>query len=196
MAKIKALTNGTKKDSIIKNAAVLFRKKGFRATSVRELAEMMGVEAPSLYNHISSKNELLQDICFDVARDFTAHMKKVLASKENAAEQTASVIRFHISKMYNDFDKVYVSDNEWKQLHKNEADDFLAQRRAYENDFTSIIEAGIKQKLFTKMHPRIATLTILSALRGLELRQKNKKEFSLQELEENMIQHLINGITI
>ena len=195
MAKIKALTNGTKKDSIIKNAAVLFRKKGFRATSVRELAEMMGVEAPSLYNHISSKNELLQDICFDVARDFTAHMKKVLASKENAAEQTASVIRFHISKMYNDFDKVYVSDNEWKQLHKNEADDFLAQRRAYENDFTGIIEAGIKQKLFTKMHPRIATLTILSALRGLELRQKNKNEFSLAELEENMVLHLINGIT-
>lgn len=196
MAKIKPLTNGTKKDSILKNAASLFRKKGFRAASVRELAEMMGVEAPSLYNHIGSKSELLQEICFDVAKDFTANMQTVLASEENAAEKTASVIRFHIAKMHNDFDKVYVSDNEWKQLHKKEADDFLAQRRTYENALTGIIDAGIKQKLFTKTHSRIATLTILSALRGLELRQQNKKEFTLRELEENMVQHLINGITL
>ena len=195
MAKIKALTNGTKKDSIIKNAAVLFRKKGFRAASVRELAEMMGVEAPSLYNHIGSKGDLLQEICFAVANDFTGHLKMVLISEQNAAEKIASIIRFHITKMYIDFDKVYVSDNEWKQLHKKEADVFLAQRRAYENAFTGIIEAGIKQKFFVKMHPRIATLTILSALRGLELRQKNKNEFSLAELEENMVRHLINGIT-
>jgi len=196
MAKIKALTNGTKKDSILKNAASLFRKKGFRAASVRELAEMMGVEAPSLYNHIGSKSELLQEICFDVAKDFTAHMKTVLASEKNAAEKTAALIRFHIAKMYNDFDKVYVSDNEWKQLHKAEADDYLARRREYENAFAGIISDGIREKLFTKMHPRIATLTILSALRGLELRQQNKKEFSLKELEENMVRHLINGITI
>ena len=157
---------------------------------------MMGVEAPSLYNHIGSKCELLQEICFDVAKDFTANMKTVMASEKNAAEKTASVISFHIAKMYNDFDKVFVSDNEWKQLHKKEADDFLAQRRAYENAFTGIISDGIGQKLFTKMHPRIATLTILSALRGLELRQQNKKEFSLKELEENMVRHLIHGITI
>ncbi len=196
MAKIKALTNGTKKDSILKNAAALFRKKGFRAASVRELAEMMGVEAPSLYNHIGSKSELLQEICFEVAKDFTAHMKTVLASDANAADKTAAVIRFHITKMYNDFDKVYVSDNEWKQLQKKEADDFLAQRRAYENSLTGIIDEGIKQKLFAKMHSRIATLTILSALRGLELRQQNKKEFTLKELEINMVQHLVNGITI
>ena len=195
MAKIKAAGNGTKKDSILKNAAALFRKKGFRSASVRELAEMMGVEAPSLYNHIGSKAELLQEICFAIANDFTANMKSVLSSDQNAAEKTASLIRFHIAKMYNDFDNVYVSDNEWKQLHKKDADDFLAKRRAYENAFTGIIEEGIKKKFFAKMHPRIAMLTILSALRGLELRQQNKKEFSLQELEENMAQHLINGIT-
>ena len=195
MAKIKALTNGTKKDSILKNAAALFRKKGFRAASVRELAEMMGIEAPSLYNHIGSKGELLQEICFSVAKDFTTHLKTVVASEQNATEKTASIIRFHISEMYNDFDRVYVSDNEWKQMNKKDADDFLTLRRSYENAFTGIIEEGIKKKLFAKMHSRIAMLTILSALRGLELRQKNKNEFSLAELEENMVLHLINGIT-
>src|ERR1700712_2957515 len=150
MAKIKALLNGTKKDIILKNAAELFRRKGFRASSVRELAESLGIEAPSLYNHIGSKGELLQHICFAVAADFTLNMQQVLSAKQNAAEKTAALIRFHIQKMYTDFDKVYVSDNEWQQLQKKQADDFLAQRRAYENSLTEIIQQGVDKKLFIK----------------------------------------------
>jgi len=195
MAKIIALNNGTKKDLILKKAAELFRRKGFRAASVRELAESLGIEAPSLYNHIGSKVELLQHICFEVAEDFTRNMKEIAAGKQNAAEKTDALIRFHIRKMYADFDKVYVSDNEWKQLPKKQADDFLEQRKAYENMLTEIIIEGTNKKLFKKMNPRIAMLTILSAVRGLELRQKHKNEFSMQELEDNMVQHLLNGIT-
>jgi len=195
MAKIKALNNGTKKDLILKNAAELFRRKGFRAAPVRELAESLGIEAPSLYNHIGSKAELLQHICFEVAEDFTRHMAEIAASKKTAAEKTEALIRFHIRKMYADFDKVYVSDNEWKQLPKKQAEDFLSQRRAYENELTGIIRQGMDKKLFIKMNPRITMLTILSAVRGLELRQKHKNEFSIQELEDNMVQHLLNGIT-
>ncbi len=195
MAKIKALTKGNKKELILKHAAELFRKKGFRAASVRELAESLGIEAPSLYNHIGSKAELLQEICFEVAKDFTAHMQTMIDSKDNAAKKIAALIRFHIQKMNTDFDTVYVSDNDWKQLHKKQADDFLGQRRAYENSLTEIIQQGIDKKLFIAMNPRITMLTILSAVRGLELRQKHKNEFTIAELEENMVQHLLNGIT-
>ncbi len=59
MAKIKASRNGTKKDVITFKAAVLFRKKGFASSSMRELADILGVEASSLYNHIGSKSEIL-----------------------------------------------------------------------------------------------------------------------------------------
>lgn len=194
MAKIKAQGTGTKKDSILKNAAALFRKKGFRATSVREIAETMGIEAPSLYNHIGSKGELLQEICFTVAEDFTAHIKKVVASHMNAAEKTEALIRFHIRKMYSDFDKVYVSDNEWKQLPKKQADIFLSQRRSYENMFAEIIQEGIQKKLFGNLHARIAMFTILSAVRGPELSPRHKNEYGLEVLEENMVQHLLKGI--
>ena len=78
---------------------------------------------------------------------------------------------------------------------KKQADEFLSQRRAYENAFTEIIQQGIDKKLFTKMNPRITMLTVLSALRGLELRQKNKNEFTVKELEDNMVRQLLNGIT-
>ena len=74
MAKIKAARNGSKKDAIAQKAAALFKAKGFSAASMRELADAVGVEAPSLYNHIGSKSELLQTICFKIANEFTIHL--------------------------------------------------------------------------------------------------------------------------
>ena len=84
MAKIKVQANGTKKDAIIKKAASLFRKKGFASGPMRELAESIGVEAASLYNHIGSKSELLQAICFKVAAEFNNHLVEVSKSNGNS----------------------------------------------------------------------------------------------------------------
>ena len=194
MAKIKIVTNGSIKDMILINAAELFRKKGFAAASVRELAEALGIEAPSLYNHIGSKAELLQEICFEVAKDYTAHMEEVLVSKKNAAQKTADIIRFHVRKLSTDFDKVFVSEHEWKRLPQKYLEEFLAQRKLYEKNMIDILKDGIEKKLFKNILPSIAVLAILSAVRGLELRQRHKNEFTIEELEETMVEHLLHGI--
>jgi TetR/AcrR family transcriptional regulator, cholesterol catabolism regulator len=194
MAKIKTLINGTKKDVILKNASALFRKKGFKATSLRELAETMDIEAPSLYNHIGSKSELLEEICFSVAKDFTEYMNTIMASKDDAVEKISKLIRFHIQKMYTDFDNVFVSNHEWKQLQKKQLTEFLSQRKAYESAFIEIINEGIKKRFFKTLHPQITVLTILSAVRGLEFLHDHKNEYGIESLEENMVQHLLTGI--
>ena len=194
MAKIKIVTNGSIKDMILINAAELFRKKGFAAASVRELAEALGIEAPSLYNHIGSKAELLQEICFEVAKDYTAHTEEVLVSKKNAAQKTADIIRFHVRKLSTDFNKVFVSEHEWKRLPQKNLEEFLAQRKLYEKNMIDILKDGIEKKLFKNILPSIAVLAILSAVRGLELRQRHKNEFTIEELEETMVEHLLHGI--
>jgi TetR/AcrR family transcriptional regulator, cholesterol catabolism regulator len=194
MAKIKTHTNGTKKDVILKNASSLFRINGFRATSLRELADTMNIEAPSLYNHINSKGELLHDICSNVAKDFTTHMETIISSKASAEQKIEKLIRFHIQKIYTDFDNVFVSNHEWKYLQKKQLGHFLKQRKSYENNFIALVEEGITKKAFKKLNPQITVLTILSAVRGIEFLQSHLTDFSLETLEENMVQHLLTGI--
>ena len=55
MGKIKTTEKNSKREYIISQAAILFKEKGYKAASMRELAAMVGVEAASLYNHIDSK---------------------------------------------------------------------------------------------------------------------------------------------
>ena len=68
----------SKKEFILKKAAQMFREKGFAATSMRDLAETVGIEAASLYNHIRSKNEMLESICFE---KFSGRSKRLPETK-------------------------------------------------------------------------------------------------------------------
>ncbi|HMJ47214.1 MAG TPA: TetR/AcrR family transcriptional regulator [Ferruginibacter sp.] len=194
MAKIRVIRNGSKKDVITKKAAGLFRKKGFNATSMRELALSIGVEAPSLYNHIGSKSELLQIICFKVANDFTAHLQEIEQRNDSIVTSIEALIRFHIHMMLDEYDEVFVANHEWKHLEEPYLSNFLNQRKLYESRMINLVKTGIKKNEFKNIHPHVAVLTILSAVRGLEFWQRHKKELDIRELENNIVDHLLNGL--
>jgi AcrR family transcriptional regulator len=195
MAKIKPSKNASKLDVITQKAAELFKTKGYSSASMRELAETLGVEAPSLYNHIGSKSELLQGICFKIANIFTGYLDNAENSTADYASRLEQVIRFHIRMMLDHFDEVYVANHEWKHLKEPYLSNFLIQRKSYEKRLVSLLEKGISANEFKTTNPYVAVLTILSAVRGLEFWQQHKKNISSQVLEDNMVNHLLKGIT-
>jgi TetR/AcrR family transcriptional regulator, cholesterol catabolism regulator len=183
-----------KKEVILKSAASLFRSKGFAAASMRNLADAVGVEAPSLYNHIGSKSQLLQEICFSVATDFTVHMHETAAMQCSAVQKIERILRFHTAIMLRRFDEVFVANHEWKHLPEPMLGNFLNQRHQYEKRFAGLVEDGIAAGELKPLHPYTVTLTFLSALRGLEFWQRNKKNVGARELEDDMTALLLNGI--
>ncbi len=194
MAKIKSGKNASKKDIILKKAALLFKTKGFNAASMRELAEAVGVEAPSLYNHIGSKSELLQAICFKVAIEFTTQLDETKNINTGITNKIELIIRFHITMMLEEFDEVFVANHEWKHLQEPFLSNFLNQRRGYEKKLVTLIEEGIKKKELKNINPYVVVLTLLSAVRGLEFWQRHKKNISTKVLEDDMVAHLLTGI--
>jgi len=175
-------------------AATLFRTRGFSASSMRVLAEKMGVEAPSLYNHIGSKSELLRNICFRIANEFLNNMKQVQQLKSDERSKIEAIIRFHIFMMLNHYDEVYVANHEWRQLEDIYRTDFLNLRKQYEQQFIQIISQGIKKGELKKVNPSIAVLVILSAVRGLEFLNLKKKQLDTPNLTTEITDHLIKGL--
>lgn len=194
MAKIITGKNSSKKEAILKKAATLFKTKSYSASSMRELADVLGVEAPSLYNHIGSKSELLQDICFKIGNRFTEQIEHIRNSDKTMVAKIESVIRFHIEIMAENFDEVYVANHEWKHLNEPYLGDFLNIRRNYEKSLMGFIEEGITKQEIKPVNPYVTVLTILSAVRGLEFWHRNKKNVSLQVVENDMVNQLLNGI--
>ena len=184
----------SKKEFILQKAATMFREKGFSATSMRDLAEAVGIEAASLYNHIQSKSEMLQEIIFRTANDCNVQMESMEKSDMNSLKKIESLIRFHVQMILNRFDDYSVMINEWIHLSEPYLTNFTTQRRVYVQKMEIIINDGIRSKEMKPIMPYVAMLSILSSVRGLEFWHRSIKKISPTDLEENMVNFLINGL--
>lgn len=101
---------GTPSDAEIRRvAAELFYRNGYRATSMQNLADTLGIAKPTLYSHAGSKERLLAAIFddmiaasdratehIDVDGDPTSALRQVVASWTRLAVANAPQIRiFH-----------------------------------------------------------------------------------------------------
>lgn len=194
MARIKVDEHSSRKDIIVSKAASLFRQKGYKATSMRELADAVGVEAASLYNHIHSKTEILHVICFNVANRFMSHMESIELENVSAIIKVEKLLRFHINEMLHQYEEVYVSDREWKHLTDPYLSNFQNQRRTYRKRFAAIIEKGIVAGEIKSIDAPTAVLIMLHAVSGIESWHRSTAKISGKELEENMVTIMVDGL--
>ena len=195
MARISRKKTSTRKASISVAAARLFREKGFSATGMRDLALEVGMEAASLYNHIRSKSELLQEICFRIAFTFTAQLDELEKDESlSSLEKLEAVLRFHIRMWVDTLDDVLVTNNESRYLEEPYLSAFLNERRVYVRRLEHIIEEGMGKGEIRPIEPYAVVLTLMSAVRGIEFWHRTKKNVSAQQLEESMVANLVGGL--
>jgi len=193
MAKVQR-RKASKKELILQKAATMFRQKGFAATSMRDLAETVGIEAASLYNHIQSKSEILQEITNRITIDCNEHLYSLDNSGMTSIQKIESLIRFHVRMMLDRFEDYYVMINEWMHLTEPYLTNFSLQRRSYVQKMEAIIDEGIKNNEMKPVIPYVAVLTILSSVRGLEFWHRSRKRITPSEMEDHMVTHLIYGL--
>jgi AcrR family transcriptional regulator len=182
----------TRKQQIEKQATTLFREKGYAATSMRDLAAILGIEAASLYSHIRSKEEILQNICFRMANAFFLAIDKLDEASPDL--QLATAIRAHFRVIAQNIDASAVFFNEWRHLSEPSLSEFLALRARYEQSFIQIIDQGIRQGRFRPVDQKLAMMTILSSINGTQQWYKPKGKMSVDEIGDQLSGLLINGI--
>jgi AcrR family transcriptional regulator len=154
----------------------------------------VGVEAASLYNHIQSKSEILQEICFKVANEFMTMLDQVDSNEASALKKVEALLRFHVQQMVNHYENVYVSDREWKHLTDPYLSNYQNQRRIYRKRFAAIIEEGIRENEIKRIDAPTAVLILLHAVSGIESWHRSKRKITAEQLEENMVMILVDGL--
>lgn len=185
-----------RKEAIYAAAARLFREKGYPATSMRELAAEVGLEASSLYSHIRSKGELLDHICFAAARAFTEGMEQVRSSHDQQpVEQIGALIALHIRIAHEDPASQTVFNNEWRHLAPDRLRAFLDLRKAYEQQFQDIIEEGQATGVLRPMSPVTMLSTLLSAMRWVYT-DRRASRMDQEEVARAIRRMLLEGIMV
>jgi len=190
------LTNLSRKEQIFRTAAELFREKGYVASSMRDLAQKLGIEAASLYSHIRSKEEILHNICFEMAAEFRKSLEEVEKQKNlNASEKLRRGIIGHVQVMARDLTASAVFMNEHRHLSQPYLRDFLLLRINYINRFKAIIEDGMNSGEFkSNIDKKLAVMTLFSSFNWMPQWYDPEGAVDPVELGRQLTDMLVNGL--
>lgn len=183
-----------RKEQILNTASRLFREKGYAATSMRDIATEMDMEAASLYHHIKSKDELLETICFGMADQFITALQEVNDIYFNAEDKLRRAILSHVQIMTGSIDQSAVFLNEWRSLPQPRLDDFKKLRDQYEHEMRLIIAQGQQEDVFGDADTKFATLTILSAVNWIYQWYKPDGSMEPAEIATRLSDFILGGL--
>lgn len=187
--------DGNRKSDLVAAAAKLFRKKGFDATSTRDIATAVGMRSGSPFYHFKSKGDLLYAVMAEGMRSAIEKQQLTLQnahislsnteqSKQEARRLLHVLIRHHFEVMLgvgNDFIPVMLY--EWRSLTPRQRTTMAQLQRDYEAVWLPVLAALFASGQL-KCPVKLARLLIFGALNWSVQWFDAKKEASLDDLTE------------
>lgn len=153
-----------RREIIIKAAGRLFRKRGYEGTSVRDIADAVGLQSGSLFFHFSSKEEILVSLLEGGLRRAVAILDNHLAEATSPREKLSAILHGHLEAILEEErDAFYVVLRDWRTLSSPSRRKVIALRDEYENHITCALDELAKTGLIPG-NTRLFRLFLLGAL--------------------------------
>lgn len=126
---------------LLQEAARLFRRKGYERTTVRDLANAVGIQSGSIFHHFKSKDEILRSVMEETVIYNTALLRAALAEASDLRERVLALIRCELqSIMGGTGEAMAVLVYEWRSLSEEGKTQVLALRDQYEQVWLGVLE--------------------------------------------------------
>jgi TetR/AcrR family transcriptional regulator, cholesterol catabolism regulator len=126
---------------LTREASRLFAQKGYHGTSIGDIAEALGVQKGSLYSHIASKEDLLWETLSEGAAAFHAALDGI-PDDLPPVDKIRAALRAHLRVVAEQLDVATVFVQEWRYLEGARRDEFIAERRRYEERIRELLREG------------------------------------------------------
>jgi AcrR family transcriptional regulator len=190
-------SNTARRQQVIDAAAAAFAKLGYHGASTRAIADILGIKVASLYFHIQSKDEALEEICTLGAQRAYSYLERAL--KE--ADDLAGRIRLFFHYLRDDWlvhaDYVRVSIHESRYLStaaKGRLDKFTgAFRKRLDQMFD---EAATRGELEGAITSRQARFLLIATMRSSSDLYAGGNIRDFDEILKGWVEAIIRGLTL
>jgi AcrR family transcriptional regulator len=146
----------------IREAAVtLFAERGYHGTTMKDIGRLMGIRAPSLYNHVESKQEILRDIMLGTERELRAEFHQAIDGVEDVVESLRRAMEAFVLHHAHNRGEALIGNREVASLKEPAQSQLLQMRREYEHAIRALIEKGCAENRLTVDHPHLASFGML-----------------------------------
>lgn len=186
--------DGNRRQEVLRKAARLFRRKGFHATSTRDIAAAAGMRSGSPFYHFKSKGALLYAVMEEGMRSAIARQQQALQAAQEAGDATgqlALLIRNHFDILLgsgSDFIPVMLYES--RSINGRQRESLAQLQGEYEAPWTPVLEA-LRASGQLRADVKLARLLIFGALNWSAQWYDRRKGSSLDELTDAAMQLFI-----
>lgn len=179
---------------ILQAAAEAFRKKGYHATSIAEIARELGLSKPTVYHYFKNKQELLFESHMMSASTVVDDLRAIMNRSETAEVRlrqailafiTAVVDKVPLSSVLVFQDTILSPAQRSKIIHVRDNADLI---------FRTILSQGMASGEFVRVDPKMVSLVILGAMNWLPHWFSRHGPLSVQDIGHRFADYLIRGI--
>jgi TetR/AcrR family transcriptional regulator, cholesterol catabolism regulator len=186
----------SRRDELLQIAAGLFAEKGFKNTTVRDIADAAGILSGSLYHHFDSKESMIDEILRTFQDELFAAYDEVLASDDDGRTKIERAVRLSFEAIHQHRHEVAIFQNESDYLGGFERFSYLAERNAQSRNvwmtlLTEGVETGaLRADLNVELTHRFIRDTVWVAVRWY----RPGKELSHTDVADQYLTILLDGI--
>ena len=134
-----------RRGEIVSAAATLFKAKGYRGTTLADIAGAIGADRASLYYYISNKEELLDEVVTDVVMANLARAEDIRDSAADAPTKLRQLISELMISYSTNYPFLYVYLQENLAHVAKDREEWSKQMRAVNRRWEAAVEAIIVQ---------------------------------------------------
>lgn len=150
------------RDDIVEAATRIFSRRGYHGTSMQHIADELGMRKPSLYHHVSAKEDLLFAIHQRLIDKLVDGTLEVVSSSLGPEEKLRRIILVNTEMVTGDVDAVSVFLKERDAIAGERWAGVVAQRDVYERMVAGVIRDGVSSGVFADADPVLLTKAVLS----------------------------------
>lgn len=182
-------------EKILQATIELMNEKGYHGTSVKMIADKVGVSKSTIFHHFKSKEGILLAL-FEEAVPAATNDAMLIANDKNltGAEKLKKWIRHHLKEVATEGDVLNVYLRESRFVSDSSKAIYKESQRVYANLIVRIIKQIQKEdkKAFKNLDPKIVAHSILGMYNSAVIWFDKKGKVSLDDLA-NMMYDIISG---
>jgi AcrR family transcriptional regulator len=169
VARKKSLDEGrVPREEILQRASLLFYERGYGATSIRDIAEAVGLSSSTMYHHFANKQDVLYAIVSRFMTDFVEATVPVLRDTAvSPTERMRRIVRLHIEISDDRRVELLIGNPIRYALDPAQREHATALQIAYHDAVRDTIAEGCGTGEFRAEDVSMTTMAILDMLNGI-----------------------------
>lgn len=180
---------------LVRAALAAFARKGFHATTMRDIGRVSRLTQGTIYNYVRSKEDILFLVCDRIVREYQQSVLRAVADEGTAVARLTTALRGVVRVMHEQQEGILLLYHESHNLDRRSLRTILATVHEFIESFQALLEQASKEEALPMTDVRLSAniVTYLPTMLALR-RWALPKDLPTAQVIDETVAFMLRGL--